>query len=192
MPDKAVPADLQDRHPHHDLRHRPAHRPPVRRPVHRGLRGLVQRGQGHGRAGAPRRPASATSGRPRPRSTRALFPHIQWERDYRTDSGGPGQWRGLCGSHWVKEVRVAGQGLHLRRRHEVPDAGHRRRQAGRAQPAGHPGQPRRPLRGGAHRQLGADGGGRHASSTTTAGAAAGAIRSTATRRPCSTTCSTST
>jgi N-methylhydantoinase B len=31
---------------------------------------------------------------------------VQWERDYRTDSGGPGQWRGLCGSHYVKEVRV--------------------------------------------------------------------------------------
>ena len=36
----------------------------------------------------------------------SIFPHIQWGRDYRTDSGGPGQWRGLCGSHWVKEVRV--------------------------------------------------------------------------------------
>ena len=36
----------------------------------------------------------------------SLFPHIQWGRDYRTDSGGPGQWRGLCGSHWIKEVRV--------------------------------------------------------------------------------------
>jgi N-methylhydantoinase B len=36
----------------------------------------------------------------------SLFPHIQWSRDYRTDSGGPGQWRGLCGSHYVKEVRV--------------------------------------------------------------------------------------
>ncbi|MCU1463189.1 MAG: Hydantoinase B/oxoprolinase [Acidimicrobiales bacterium] len=36
----------------------------------------------------------------------SIFPHIQWERDYRTDSGGPGQWRGLCGSHWVKQVRV--------------------------------------------------------------------------------------
>lgn len=36
----------------------------------------------------------------------SLFPHIQWARDYRTDSGGPGQWRGLCGSHYVKEVRV--------------------------------------------------------------------------------------
>jgi N-methylhydantoinase B len=36
----------------------------------------------------------------------SLYPHIQWSRDYRTDSGGPGQWRGLCGSHYVKEVRV--------------------------------------------------------------------------------------
>jgi N-methylhydantoinase B len=36
----------------------------------------------------------------------SLFPHIQWSRDYRTDSGGPGQWRGLCGSHYEKEVRV--------------------------------------------------------------------------------------
>ena len=36
----------------------------------------------------------------------SLYPHIQWGRDYRTDSGGPGQWRGLCGSHYVKEVRA--------------------------------------------------------------------------------------
>jgi N-methylhydantoinase B len=36
----------------------------------------------------------------------SIFPHIQWGRDYRTDSGGPGQWRGLCGSHWVKQVLV--------------------------------------------------------------------------------------
>jgi len=34
----------------------------------------------------------------------SLYPHVQWGRDYRTDSGGPGQWRGLCGSHYVKEV----------------------------------------------------------------------------------------
>src|SRR5689334_8614537 len=34
------------------------------------------------------------------------FPHVKWPRDYRTDSGGPGQWRGLCGSHYVKESRV--------------------------------------------------------------------------------------
>jgi N-methylhydantoinase B len=36
----------------------------------------------------------------------SLYPHIQWSRDYRTDSGGPGQWRGLCGSHYEKEVLV--------------------------------------------------------------------------------------
>jgi N-methylhydantoinase B len=36
----------------------------------------------------------------------SLYPHIQWSRDYRTDSGGPGQWRGGCGSHYIKEVRV--------------------------------------------------------------------------------------
>jgi N-methylhydantoinase B len=36
----------------------------------------------------------------------SLYPHIQWSRDYRTDSGGPGRWRGGCGSHYVKEVRV--------------------------------------------------------------------------------------
>lgn len=36
----------------------------------------------------------------------SLFPHIQWSADYRTDSGGPGQWRGLCGAHYVKETLV--------------------------------------------------------------------------------------
>ncbi|MFQ5513934.1 MAG: hydantoinase B/oxoprolinase family protein [Myxococcota bacterium] len=36
----------------------------------------------------------------------SLFPHVQWSRDYRRDSGGAGQWRGLCGSHYEKEVLV--------------------------------------------------------------------------------------
>ena len=36
----------------------------------------------------------------------SLFPHVQWSRDYRTDSGGAGEWRGICGSHYEKEVRV--------------------------------------------------------------------------------------
>jgi N-methylhydantoinase B len=36
----------------------------------------------------------------------SLFPHIQWGRDYRIDSGGAGEWRGLCGSHYEKEVLV--------------------------------------------------------------------------------------
>ena len=35
-----------------------------------------------------------------------LFPHILRSRNYITDSGGPGQWRGGCGSKFVKEVRT--------------------------------------------------------------------------------------
>jgi N-methylhydantoinase B len=35
-----------------------------------------------------------------------LFPHILRGRNYITDSGGPGQWRGGCGSNFVKEVRT--------------------------------------------------------------------------------------
>jgi N-methylhydantoinase B len=34
-----------------------------------------------------------------------LFPHILRGRDYLTDSGGPGEFRGGCGSLYVKEVR---------------------------------------------------------------------------------------
>jgi N-methylhydantoinase B len=35
-----------------------------------------------------------------------LFPHILRGRNFATDSGGAGQWRGGCGSHFVKEVRT--------------------------------------------------------------------------------------
>jgi N-methylhydantoinase B len=35
-----------------------------------------------------------------------LFPHVMRDRDYLTDSGGPGEFRGGCGSHFVKEVRT--------------------------------------------------------------------------------------
>ena len=35
-----------------------------------------------------------------------LFPHILRSRNYLTDSGGAGQWRGGCGSDFVKEVRT--------------------------------------------------------------------------------------
>ena len=63
----------------------------------------------------------------------SLFPHVQWSRDYRTDSGGPGQWRGIPGSHYEKEVRRRRQGLHVRGGHEVPHARDLRRQERRAQ-----------------------------------------------------------
>ncbi len=33
-------------------------------------------------------------------------PHVLWSRDYLTDSGGPGRWRGGCGSLYVKETTV--------------------------------------------------------------------------------------
>jgi len=35
-----------------------------------------------------------------------LFTHVLRGRNYRTDSGGAGEWRGGCGSHFVKEVRT--------------------------------------------------------------------------------------
>ena len=35
-----------------------------------------------------------------------FFPHIMRGRNYITDSGGPGQWRGGCGSNFIKEVRT--------------------------------------------------------------------------------------
>jgi N-methylhydantoinase B len=35
-----------------------------------------------------------------------LFPHIMRNRNYLTDSGGPGEFRGGCGSHFVKEART--------------------------------------------------------------------------------------
>ncbi len=34
------------------------------------------------------------------------FPHLIRDRNYRTDSGGAGQWRGGLGSHFVKEART--------------------------------------------------------------------------------------
>jgi N-methylhydantoinase B len=36
----------------------------------------------------------------------SLFPHILRGRNYRQDSAGAGQWRGNCGSHFVKEART--------------------------------------------------------------------------------------
>ena len=38
-----------------------------------------------------------------------LFPHVLRSRNYLTDSGGAGEWRGGCGSHFVKEVRTPTQ-----------------------------------------------------------------------------------
>src|SRR4051812_21496502 len=41
----------------------------------------------------------------------SLYPHIQWSRDYRTDSGGAGQWRGVRGRPHGEGGVGGGQGL---------------------------------------------------------------------------------
>ena len=56
-----------------------------------------------------------------------LFPHILRGRNYRTDSGGPGQWRGGCGSHFVKEARTPDLRQPVRRQPEAHPPRHRRR-----------------------------------------------------------------
>ena len=66
---------------------------------------MVQRVEGNGRLGC----ANASFGnlwKATAEINESLYPHMQWSRDYRTDSGGAGQWRGICGSHYEKEVRV--------------------------------------------------------------------------------------
>ena len=57
----------------------------------------------------------------------SLFPHVQWSRDYRTDSGGPGPVAGPLRQPLPQGGPGPQPRLHLRRRHEVPDARHRRR-----------------------------------------------------------------
>ena len=192
LPDKAVPQTYKTGIPTIIIGVDPRTGAAVHRPLGRGLRRLVQRGEGHGRLGRAERRRSATSGRRPPRSTRALYPHVQWSRDYRTDSGGPGQWRGLCGSHYEKEVRVDAKVYTYVVGMKYPMPGIC---------GGKPGAPNELII-----RYGSDDpyvvehtadwvpieAGDSASCTTTAAAAAGATRSTATRRPCSTTCSTST
>jgi N-methylhydantoinase B len=34
------------------------------------------------------------------------YPHLLWDRDFQTDTGGPGRWRGGCGSRYEKETLV--------------------------------------------------------------------------------------
>ncbi|MEZ5136538.1 MAG: hydantoinase B/oxoprolinase family protein [Acidimicrobiales bacterium] len=98
-------AGLQDRHPHRHRRRRPHDGPAVHRPLGRGVRRLVQRRQRHGRLGVPgrrlRQPVEGDR-----RDQREPVPARPVEPRLPHRPGGPGQWRGLCGSHYVKEVRV--------------------------------------------------------------------------------------
>ena len=185
-------ADLQDRHPDDHRRRRPAHRrsrSPTTRPR------CTPAGATRRRAWTPGAAQNAAFGnlwKATAEINESLFPHVQWSRDYRTDSGGAGPVAGPLRQPLREGGAGRRQGLHVRRRHEVPDAGHRRRRAGRAEPADHPRRLRRPVRRRSTPPTGCRSRPASASCTTTAAAAAGATRSTATRRPCSTTCSTST
>ena len=192
LPDAAVPQTYKTGIPTIIVGVDPAHGRVVHRPLGRGVRRLVQRGEGHGRVGRAQRAASATSGRRPPRST---------SRCTRTSSGaattaptpaGPGQWRGICGSHYEKEVRVDAKVYTYVVGMKYPMPGICGGKQRRAERDDHPLRQRRPVPRRAHRRLGADRRPASASCTTTAAAAVGAIRSTAIRRPCSTTCSTST
>ena len=99
-------ADLQDRHPHRSSSGstpQPARRSPTTRP--RSTPGWCNAAKGMDAWGAQ----NASFGnlwKATAEINESLYPHVQWSRDYRTDSGGPGQWRGLCGSHYEKEVLV--------------------------------------------------------------------------------------
>ena len=65
----------------------------------------------------------------------AIFPVRQLWRDYETDSGGAGRVPRQLRQPLPQADAGAGDDLHLRRRQEVPDARHRRRQARLAEPA---------------------------------------------------------
>ena len=118
-----------------------------------------------------------------------LFPHVLRGRNYLTDSGGAGQWRGGCGSHFVKEVRTptyVNQYV-VNQRHVHPGI------------AGGAGAPRScELAAGTDHEVAWTRRSRvrletgSASSTTSGAAAGGATRSHATPRRCSTTSGTST
>ena len=122
----------------------------------------------------------------------SLFPHVQWSRDYRTDSGGPGPVAGPVRQPLPQGGPGPQPRLHLRRRHEVPDARHRRRRPRRAERHGPAGRLRRSVPSSPTPPTGCPWRPATSSSTTTAAAAVGVIPSTASPRPCSTTCSTST
>ncbi len=106
LPDRAVPQTYKTGIPTTIRGVDPRSGSRVRRRVGRGVRRLVQRCQGHGRLGRGVSAAFGNLWKATAEINESLYPHIQWSRDYRTDSGGPGQWRGGCGSHYIKEVRV--------------------------------------------------------------------------------------
>ena len=68
--------------------------------------GWVNGGQGRRRVGCARAPSNGNLIKASAEMNETLFPHMLRGRNYLTDSGGAGQWRGGCGSLFVKEVRT--------------------------------------------------------------------------------------
>ena len=149
-------ADVQDRYPDDHHRRRPAHRRVVHRPLRRGVRGLVQRVDGDGRVGrAERVVRQPVEGDGRDQrvavSARAMEPRLPHRL----------RWRGPVARHLRQSLREGSdgrrQGVHVRRRHEVPDAGDLRRRERRAERDDPPVRLRRPVPRRPHRRLGPDG-----------------------------------
>ena len=118
--------------------------------------GLVQRGARAWTRGARRTRAFGNLWKATAEINESLYPHVQWGRDYRTDSGGPGQWRGLCGSHYVKEVRVDAKVYTYVVGMKYPMPGICGGEPGAPNQLIDPLRLRRPVRRAAHRRLGAD------------------------------------
>ena len=137
--------------------------PAVHRPLGRGLRRLVQRGEGHGRLGLRRTPPSATSGRRPPRSTRASTRTSSGAATTAPTPAGPASGAGLCGSHYVKEVRVDAKVYTYVVGMKYPMPGIAAASRARRTSMMHPLRLRRPVRRAAHRRLGADRGRRSGS-----------------------------
>ncbi len=106
LPHKAVPQVYKTGIPTVITGTDPRTGPTVHRPLGRGLRRLVQRGEGHGRLGLPgRRLRQPLEGHRRdqrePVPARAVEPRLPHRLGRARVSGA-----GLCGSHYVKEVRT--------------------------------------------------------------------------------------
>ena len=150
-------ADVQDRHPDDHHRRRPAHRRVVHRPLGRGVRGLVQRVEGHGRVGrAQRELRQPLEGDRRDQRVAVPARPVEPRLPHRLRRPRP------VARHLRQPLREGSarrrQGLHVRRRHEVPDARHLRRRERRAERDDPPLRQRRPVPRRAHRRLGADAG----------------------------------
>ncbi len=155
---------------------------------------MVQRRQGAWSAWAAQNAAFGNLWKATAEINEALYPHVQWGRDYLPHRlGRPGAVaRALCGSHYVKEVRVPAKVYTYVVGMKYPMPGICGGRAGAPNQLTIRYEGRRPYVVAPHRRLGADGGRASGSATTTAAVAVGATRSTATRGRCSTTCSTST